>query len=127
MISNGVMKTGQCGSMYEVKCGCGCSGFYMIVTHDTDPHEINLEFIKELEWNEYWGKDTNWFMRKWKQIKAGLKLLFLGKLKINDSLQILHEDHLKDLIEALTEIHIVWREDIAVAKYKEFLKKNKGG
>jgi hypothetical protein len=98
---------------YKISCDCGSDdhGATIEIEYDKEINMLFLHFYKEVEYAAWWfWKDDN-FLGKIKdiynciikRIKGSIKLLFTGRLEMEDEFILSREDHINDFIEALQE------------------------
>lgn len=86
---------------YRASCSCGDqrqdTSLYLELDRETDM--IYLHLFSEVYYSSYWT--DNWFIDKWYRIKDALRLIFTGKIKIENTFLFEGEEQIKDFINML--------------------------
>lgn len=110
-ISYRIMKTddwsnipGEPSVSYRASCDCTDKRCDMRLTLgiDEDFPQLHLTIEKDLVWCDYFGADK-WLYRMWRRIKASLRLLFIGRIELEETFIFGGKDHIGEFIEALEQ------------------------
>ena len=95
------------GTSVFYKISCACMGGYdcdcsIDFVFDEDFGDIEVEFCQNIKWADYWN--NNWFFtRLWARIKAALKVLWTGEMKLEGGFIVQGQEHIDSIIEAWQE------------------------
>lgn len=109
--SDKVMKLNEYKDCVFYRVGCMCGSSYCDLTmemeYDPELNSIILVFYKELIYSSWFGLIINaklyWLRDKWQRIKGAVKLLFTGKIHLEESLILKDTKHIDAFITALQE------------------------
>ena len=89
---------------YRAACSCGDEGCDLTLELEKDKEcsMIFLNMYKNLYWSSHWKSD-NFFKNKWIRIKAALKMLFTGYVKIEESFIFKGDEQIDAFLNALKE------------------------
>jgi hypothetical protein len=92
----------QHGIVYRVACECTDPDHDTIIDIDYDNEigVVSVEFYKNFEWSSYW-RSNHWWEEKWRRIKAVVKLLFTGRIQLEDSVIFTESTHLETFLLAI--------------------------
>ena len=86
---------------YVLHCGCGDRDHSALINIDCDDGTIWLNFYKDLAYfPPYYVGPIG---KLWHRIRATIRLLFTGYIEVNESMLMVDEDHIDNLIDALIE------------------------
>jgi len=117
-ISKGVMKVDEWKGksvLYKIACACmsddcDCSVDF---NFDNDFGDIEVDFYQNINWADYYN--NNWFFtRWWARVKAALRVLWTGEMKLEGGFIIRGQGHIDSIIEAWQEGRdkmISWRKE----------------
>jgi hypothetical protein len=88
---------------YRAACECGSEDcdLTLELEKDSDIHQITLALYKDLYWAAYWHDDDKWYKNLWLRIKAALRILFIGRIKVEESFLFGSREQIEDFIKAL--------------------------
>ena len=91
------------GVFYRTTCSCGSTEHDLNIEleHDEEFGFASIRFYINCVWEADWN--LNWFQRLYRRIKASMKLLFCGKIILEQDFIFRGKDHINGLLEALTE------------------------
>jgi hypothetical protein len=88
---------------YRASCDCCMPNHDLVIEISADDWpSMAITLTAKYEHSIYWGR-LNWFQRQWKRITGALRILFLGRLKVEYEFMIIDDDHINAFIEALQE------------------------
>ena len=89
---------------YRVACDCTCNDCDLTIEleDDKDFNQIMLNMFKNLVWSSYWG-DRNWFQRLHRRISGALKILFIGRIKVEETFIFQGREHIASFLKAMEE------------------------
>jgi len=100
------METNNFGDAIFYRASCSCSDkqcdLELELELDKEINMINLNIYEDLYYSSYWKTD-NWFADKWYRIKASLRLLFTGEIKVEGSFMFEGEEHINDFLKTLKQ------------------------
>ena len=97
------------GVYYRATCGCGSDecGLTLALEYDRDVNDIKLSVYTKLVYCSWFGVDTfdkfYWFKDMWARIKGSLKLLFTGRIQLEECFLFKDEDQIDAFITAVQE------------------------
>lgn len=104
-VSKGVMKIDETEEeiLYECACSCGSRDHNVLIefTYDKEFYMVEMNFYKKIIWCANW-KPT-WYKNLWKRIRGSLKMLFTGRISLEESFLIEDTEVMDNLITALIE------------------------
>lgn len=104
---------------YRANCGCGSDdcGLTLELEYDPEINDITLNMHQRLLYCSWFGVDSldkfYWFKDMWQRIKGALKLLFTGRIRVEESFLFRDPEQMDDFVTAIKE----GREKIA--KFRE--------
>lgn len=103
MIEKNVMQLYEYKDMivYRVSCECGSKECDMTLELEKDHDMIFLNIYKNLHLDTSW-EERNFFKGLWLRIKYALKILFVGRVTVEESF-IMKENQINGFIKALEE------------------------
>lgn len=90
---------------YRAACSCTDPQCDLSLELEIDANLDNMIFLnmyEDLYYASYWKSD-NWFVEKWYRIKGAVKLLFTGRIKVENSFIFQGEDQINDFLKALKQ------------------------
>ena len=105
MVSNKIMKAYESKDavVYRAMCDCGSAGCDLTLDIEKAP-DLGMVFLtlyKDLTWNSY-DHPYNWFKDMFWRIKNVLKILFVGRIKVEGDF-VMRSEQMKDFIKALQD------------------------
>lgn len=107
--------------LYLAKCSCMSDNHDLMIYIEKDnrDNEIKLEFYIDVILNEYYwfynktifSKIKNFFSITWKRFTIALRVLFKGRIEMNQEFLISNKDQINDFIKALEEGKNFLKED----------------
>jgi len=106
MTTNKVMKIHEFEDAvyYRASCDCGASHCDLTIELERDK-EVDMIFMnmyKDVHWCSYWQAD-GFFKETWVKIKAALRILFNGHIKVEESFIFKGDDHIDAFLNAIKE------------------------
>ena len=89
---------------YRAACSCGDDKCDLTLELEKDKKcgMIFLNMYKNLYWSSHWQSD-NFFKNMWIRVKAALKMLFIGYVKIEESFIFKGDEQIDAFLNALKE------------------------
>ena len=104
MKTNEFLKNSDSTSSIFYRAACDCNqkthDIDMLLEFDKDFNDITLYMWMELDYASYY-ETNNWFLEIWYRIKNAIKLLFIGRIKVNGEFLFSGETQINDFIAAL--------------------------
>jgi hypothetical protein len=102
---------------YKASCGCASDcGVTIILEYDEEINDITMSIYQKLVYCSWCGIDPcarfYWFRDVWHRIKGAIKLLYTGRIKIEEVFLFSDTDQIDAFISAIKE----GREKIKAAK-----------
>jgi hypothetical protein len=94
---------------YRANCGCGSDecGLTLELEYDPDLNDVTLNIYQKMIYCSWWGVNSTarfyWFKDMWHRIKGALKLLFTGRIQLEESFLFKGDDHVDAFITAIQE------------------------
>lgn len=88
---------------YRAACCCGNEKCDLTLELERDEDIDNMIFLnmyKNLYWSSHWGSN-NCLFNFWLRIKAALRVLFTGYIKVEESFIFKGEEQINDFLDAL--------------------------
>ncbi len=104
MISDNVMKVKEFGDSVIYRVGCDCMDkdceLTLELELEKDRQMVFLNMTKDLVWDEYYHSEWK-IVRAWRRLKCTLRMLFTGRIEIESSLVLKHNNMmaLRDAID----------------------------
>jgi hypothetical protein len=103
---NKIMKLSEYEDAIYYRAACACTDpqcdLSLELEIDKEFDMIFLNMYEDLYYASYWKSD-NWFIDKWYRIKGAVKLLFTGRIKVENSFIFQGEDQINDFLSALKQ------------------------
>ena len=114
-----IMKTSEYKTdlFYRASCMCGSEecDLTLELEYDEELNEIILYIYKNVYWSDGWSNSL--FVRFWKRLKASLKIMFTGNLKMDSDFIFDSKEQIKEftsqLESGITKISEIKRLDSA--------------
>ena len=87
------------GVFYRTTCQCMSNEHNLDIELELNEGFINMIFYMNCIWCTYYN--LNWIKRFWHRFKASIKLLFCGKVHLEEAFIFRGKDHIKGIINAL--------------------------
>ena len=103
---NKIMKLDEYENSIYYRAACSCTDSRCDLSLDLElDKELDMIFLnmyEDLYYASYWKSD-NWFIDKWYRIKGAVKLLFTGRIKVEDSFIFQGEEQINDFVNAIKQ------------------------
>ena len=101
-----VMTTHEFDDAVFYRASCACTDkrcdLHLSLERDKEFNTISLELNDDMYYYSFqWIENPSWFLDKWYRIKGAIRILFTGRIKINNSFIFQGEDHIQDFLNAL--------------------------
>ena len=109
--SNNIMKVAEFSDLIFYRAGCSCGDKQCDMTleleYDPEINDIVLTIYKDLVYASWFGIRSDstlyWFRDKWKRIKGAVRLLFTGRISLEEAFLIKGGEQIDGFITALQE------------------------
>lgn len=103
---NKIMKLNEFEDAIFYRAACGCTDsrcdLALELEIEKDINMIFLNMYKDLYYAPYWKTD-NWFINKWYRITGALRLLFVGRIKVEDTFIFQEEEQINDFVNTIKQ------------------------